>query len=73
MEHKVGSVFTYKSKEDSLVVKLRVVKVRWSPYHCFGCFFWDKLYPCDGKKAFGDCRCSHRADKTDVIFKEVKE
>lgn len=56
-----------------MVVKLRVVKVRWSPYHCFGCFFWDKLYPCDGKKALGDCRCSHRADKTDVIFKEVKE
>lgn len=73
MERRVGSTFTYKDLENSPVVKLRVVSPKYSNYHCMGCFFWDKLYPCDGKKALGDCRSTHRADKKNIIFVKVKE
>lgn len=73
MERKVGSTFTYKDMEECLIVKLRVVNVNPCKNHCFGCFFWDNLYPCDGKKALGPCSGSSRADKTNIIFVEVKE
>lgn len=73
MERKIGSTFTYKDMGECLIVKLRVVSKADSKYHCMGCFFWDTLYPCDGKKALGPCRCSHREDKTNIIFVEVKE
>lgn len=59
--------------EDNLIVKLRVVNKSGCQYHCDGCFFWKYLYPCDGKKALGDCRSTHRADKKNIIFVEVKE
>ena len=71
MERKVGSTFTYKNAEDSLVVKLRVVKRDTTKGHCTGCFFWDYLYPCDNK-TLGSCRSSKRADGNHVIFEKVK-
>lgn len=73
MERKVGSTFTYKDMEESLIVKLRVVKNDSCIYHCFGCFFWDKLYPCDGKKSLGPCSSLYRTDKTNIVFQEVKK
>lgn len=73
MERKVGSTFTYKDIEECLIVKLRVVKGNPCKNHCFGCFFWDNLYPCDGKKSIGLCSSLYRKDKTNIVFQEVKK
>ena len=72
MERKVGSTFTYKDLENCLVVKLRVKKQDRYKYHCEGCFFWEKLYPCDGKQNIGSCSAIKRKDKTNVVFEEIR-
>ena len=62
MERKIGEVF------NDGPTKLEVVASR----SCIGCFYEKKSAKCIFNNESGECSESFRADKTSVIFKEVK-
>jgi len=62
MERKVGEVFTYQGKTYQVVISTK----------CTNCAFLSCGCPSNFRKVRGVCTSKDRTDKTNVIFKEVK-
>lgn len=62
MERKVGEVFTYQGKTYQVVISTK----------CTNCAFLSYGCPSNFRKVRGVCTSKDRTDKTNVIFKEVK-
>ena len=66
MERKVDEIFYFNG------VKLKVVDIK-DKFYCDECYFYHFGFCVKNKGMIGDCTFNHRKDKTNVIFKKIKE